>query len=47
MKYPKNVEIYHYDFEPFDPRLKKEDKRDFFAAFAKGEQLRQVVNIGS
>jgi len=38
MKYPKNVDIFHYDFEPLDPRLKKEDKRDFFKIFAKSNK---------
>ena len=38
MKYPKNVDIFHYDFEPLDSRLKKEDKRDFFKIFAKSNK---------
>ena len=38
MRYPKNTDIFHYDFEPLDPRLKKEEKRDFFAAFAKANK---------
>ena len=38
MKYPKNCDIFHYDFEPLDPRLKKEDKREFFRTFAKSNK---------
>lgn len=38
MKYPKNCDIFHYDFEPLDPRLKKEDKREFFKTFAKSNK---------
>jgi len=30
MKYPQNTDIYHYDFEPFDQRLKKDEKREFW-----------------
>ena len=38
MKYPKNTDIFHYDFEPMDPRLKKDEKRDFFNTFVKSNK---------
>lgn len=38
MKYPKNTDLFHYDFESMDPRLKKDEKREFFNTFVKSNK---------
>ena len=37
MKYPKNADIFHYDFDVLT-QLKKDEKRDFFSTFARSNK---------